>query len=136
MIIYRATVKEFKKSVRENRITRELESAFIDALGHKPQYKEKESWSSSLQYMERVIEQSNIPDDAAIFLEYYISGTGNRIDFFIAGHDQFGNRNYVIVELKRWAEAISTDREGVVQTYLGGGLNYHCTSILSSLVLP
>jgi len=73
-----------------------------------------------MQFMERVIRNSKIPDDCGILIEYNIPATSKRIDFIVTGQDEAGNNNFIIVELKQWESAKATDRENVVLAYIGG----------------
>jgi uncharacterized protein len=46
-----------------------------------------------------------------------------RIDFLISGHNEDGNTNVAIVELKQWdGNSMETvaDRDRIVKTFLGG----------------
>lgn len=41
-------------------------------------------------------------------------------DFIISGHDELNEPQIVIIELKQWASAELTDKDGIVRTALGG----------------
>ncbi|WP_106769652.1 DUF2075 domain-containing protein [Paenibacillus faecalis] len=120
MIIYSSNALKFRESVDHNKITVEIEKAFIDKMGMKPSPGEKRAWNNSMQFMERVIRNSKIADDCGILIEYNIPATSKRIDFIVAGQNQDGKSNFVIVELKQWESAQITDREDLVIAYIGG----------------
>jgi DUF2075 family protein len=122
MIVYSSSVAQFKEAVDENKIAINIESAFIEKLGKRPSVSEWRSWNNSMQFMERIIRNSNVADDCGVMIEYNIPSTSKRIDFIIAGVDGEQNKNLIIVELKQWEEAWSTDKEDIVKTSLGGSV--------------
>lgn len=120
MIIYSSSVEEFKVAVDENRIASNIESVYIEKLGKRPTVSEWRSWNNSMQFMERVIRNSKVADDCGVMIEYNIPSTSKRVDFIIAGKDAQSNDNFIIVELKQWEEAWTTDKEDIVRTSFGG----------------
>ncbi|MGG4144276.1 DUF2075 domain-containing protein [Paenibacillus algorifonticola] len=122
MIIYSSSVADFKEAVDDNKITNRIEAAFVEKLGRKPAISERRSWNNSMQFMERIIRNSKVADDCGVLIEYNIPATSKRIDFLIAGQDDKQNQNFIIVELKQWEEAWSTDKEDIVKTSLNGGV--------------
>ncbi len=84
---------------------------------------EYEAWRNSLgNAMFHVMNDSDIPDDAGIAVEYRLNGRRFRIDFMISGEDRSGKKNVVIVELKQWTDVELSETPNHVITYLGGGL--------------
>ena len=66
-----------------------------------------------MPYMSNVINDSNIPDDAGIAIEYKIPQTSKRIDFIITGGNGENKKVAVIVELKQWSDGVSlTEKDG------------------------
>ncbi|KQO14675.1 DUF2075 domain-containing protein [Paenibacillus sp. Leaf72] len=122
MIIYSSSVADFKEAVDDNKITNRIEAAFVEKLGRKPAISERRSWNNSMQFMERIIRNSKVADDCGVLIEYNIPATSKRIDFLIAGQDDKQNQNFIIVELKQWEEAWSTEKEDIVKTSLNGGV--------------
>src|SRR5690606_30915704 len=116
MIVYSSSVADFKEAVDDNKIAVNIEAAFIEKLGKRPSVSEWRSWNNSMQFMERIIRNSRVADDCGVMIEYNIPATSKRIDFVIAGQDDKQNRNFIIVELKQWEEAWSTDKEDIVKT--------------------
>lgn len=123
MFLYRSTLKEFQEHVDQNIIADIVESQFEHVLGRRVNPSEKRAMTNSLQYMERVVRRAELDPTCGVLIEYVIPATSNRIDFFIAGHDEEGKKHFVIVELKQWETAEATERDGVVRTFLGGGVH-------------
>jgi uncharacterized protein len=115
MILYRKTAGNFLADVDNNTLVEEIERAFIQQIGWVPP-REIDSWNHSLRCMESIVRKSDVSKDCGILIEYKIPPTSKRIDFLIAGNDDEGNRNLVIVELKGWKSAKSTTMDGVVVT--------------------
>ena len=74
-----------------------------------------------MQYMERVLRNSKIGDDCGVLIEYTIPNTSKRVDFIVTGHNDKQEKNYVLVELKQWENADTTDIPELVHTFVGGG---------------
>lgn len=122
MIVYEATKAEFVDSVFSGSITDEIYEMYQQKIG-KSGKSQIMSWENSMQYMYRVLEDSKIPDDCGVAIEFTIPTTSKRIDFIITGLNQFQNDSVVIIELKQWSEAQKVEgKDGVVKTVLGGGL--------------
>ena len=121
MVIYRNSSAEFLRDVDNNTIVEAIQQAFIRQLGYFP-VQEVGPWNSSIRFMESIIRKSGVQNDCGVLIEYRIPLTAKRIDFLIAGRDEQGEKNLVIVELKQWQEAKATTRDGVVTTYLNKGL--------------
>jgi len=122
MILYKNSLKDFKLDVDKNQITDLVENCFKEKLGRHISPNEKRSISNSMSFMERIVRHADISDTCGVMLEYMIPLTSNRIDFLVSGEDEDGNKNFVIVELKQWESAESTDKDGVVKTFVGGGI--------------
>lgn len=127
MIVYQNTAKGFMLDVDSFEIVDKIKEQFRKRAGRinfNPG--EEESWINSLDKMERVIRNSGIADDCGVLVEFGLPSTSKRIDFIIAGRDEQDNKNFIIVELKQWKEAESTDKEDVVVTpYFGRALTTH-----------
>ena len=72
--------------------------------------------------MARVLNDDEIPGDAGVAIEYNIPQTGKRVDFILTGRSEDRSPHVIIVELKQWEQAQLTEKDGVVVTYLGRGL--------------
>ena len=122
MIVYEATKGEFIDSVFSGSITDEIYDIYQQKIG-KSGKSQIMSWENSMQYMYRVLEDSEIPDDCGVAIEFTIPATSKRIDFILTGENQFRDDSVVIIELKQWSRAEKVDgKDGVVRTVLGGGL--------------
>lgn len=119
MIVYEATARKFKEDVDSNQIVAEIERAFREKLGRSIPPSEVTAYINSLPQMERVVRRSGVADDCGILIEYKIPLTNFRIDFVIAGLDETGNKNLVIVELKQWQTAGLSDGDGLVESFTG-----------------
>lgn len=119
MIVYEATAKKFIDDVDSNQILTEIEKAFQSKLGRGIPPGEISAYQNSLPHMERVVRRSGVSDDCGILIEYKIPLTNFRIDFVIAGTDELGNKNFVIVELKQWQTATAAEGDGLVESFTG-----------------
>jgi uncharacterized protein len=83
---------------------------------------EYQSWKNSLgNAMSHVMHDPEIPNDAAVAVEYRLNGRKFRIDFLVAGRDESGRDSVVIVELKQWEVVEFSDLLSHVKTFIGGG---------------
>ncbi|MGI5897911.1 MAG: hypothetical protein ACOX6Q_01990 [Candidatus Dojkabacteria bacterium] len=118
MVIYENTALGFRKDVENNSIADIITEQYKTVLGKAPAPSEQNAFRNSMNYMERVVRNSEIAEDCGILIEYVIPTTSNRIDFLITGHDQNDRPNFVIIELKQWQEANSTELDGIVTTIM------------------
>jgi DUF2075 family protein len=93
--------------------------------GHEKEYN---SWQNSMQFMRNIVDDSDIDDEVRICIEYNIPLTSKRVDFIIAGADDNGNENIVIVELKQWqkAEIVADDMHYCVRTFVANSDRIVC----------
>ena len=116
MIVYHATKRQFLKDVFDDTIADNIDDAFFAHLGRHTSPNEKRSWKNSMQYMYRVMDTPQLPEDAGIAIEYQIPLTSKRIDFIIGGNDEYGRGNIVIIELKQWEKAKLANKPDLVVT--------------------
>lgn len=121
MIIYSATKDEFCQDTRLNLIESKLYELTLRKQGRKTAAAEVRSWKNSLQYMKNILEDSEIPNDAFVGVEFKIPGSNNRIDFIISGQDELKRDSAVVIELKQWSDAQKTEKDAVVKVSFGGG---------------
>lgn len=100
-------------------------ASFIQETGHRTGLSQYESWRNSMMYMNNIVNDAGLPDDAGIAIEYKIPGTGKRIDFIMTGLNEAMQNVAVLVELKQWSKATTTDMDGIVNTFVGGRLGDH-----------
>ena len=86
------------------------------------------SWQNSMQFMSDIIDTPDIDNDVRICIEYNIPLTSKRVDFIIAGADESGKDNVVIVELKQWqkAEIVADDMHYSVRTWVANEKRIVC----------
>lgn len=111
--------KVFQSDILSNSIENIILEAFQTHLGHTASKNEIASWKNSMMYMNTVLTDNEIPEDAGIAIEYQIPQTSKRIDFIITGKSDEGADHAVLIELKQWSEATITNMDGVVVTYVG-----------------
>lgn len=82
------------------------------------------AWTNSMMFMRMALENQSIPNKAEVAIEYQIPLTSKRVDFMIAGADENGRNNVVIVELKQWssAEKVADTLPHTVKTFTGGAI--------------
>jgi DUF2075 family protein len=122
MIVYTSTKKDFINDVNNFPIEDLILKKFEEKLQRSTGKSEIESWRDSLPYMSRVLSDSEIPDNAGILIEFMIPQSNFRVDFIITGMDDSNKENVVIVELKRWSEVETTEKDGIVKTRFKGGI--------------
>ncbi|AGI47744.1 hypothetical protein TALC_00748 [Thermoplasmatales archaeon BRNA1] len=115
VIIYKNTLSGFFDDVSSRRILDKIESAMdVRHIGY-DKISEERAWKDSTRCMKEVLETSNIPPNAGVFIEFNVPFTASRIDFGITGFDIDNRNSAVIVELKGWSEGVSlSENEGMV----------------------
>lgn len=123
MIVYEATKKQFIDDVVQDKIEENIDQEFYRKIGYHTSLSERKAWNNSMQYMMKVLVDSDIPDDAGIAIEFKIPNTSKRVDFMISGKDSELKNTAIIVELKQWEKAdIVSGKDGVVKAYTGHAL--------------
>ncbi len=110
MFAYYKNYNEFCCDINQNRIIPEI----IKALNRQFSESEKRAFKFSLQCVKNALGNVHIPDDVEVGIEYKVPLTNKRIDFILAGEDDHGNQNVVIVELKQWEKVKHTDMNDIV----------------------
>ena len=123
MIVYDGVKRDFMTSVENDSIAIEIEKNILEKMGRHTGKSEFRSWENSLQYMYKVMNDSEIPEDAGVAIEYNIPQTSKRVDFMISGYDESENPHLIIVELKQWDSLTAIEgQDALVETYTGGAL--------------
>ena len=120
MLVYNSTKENFMYEVDLDSITDRILAAYKLHFGNtgKPQIR---SWTNSMQYMYKVLNDKDIPADAGVSIEFNIPSTSKRVDFILTGLDEEKKDSVIIIELKQWEEASKIDgKDGLVSTYTGG----------------
>ena len=120
MIVYLANKARFRDDILTNRIEQIVHEAFQAKLGKSVGDSELVSWKHSLRHMDSILEDSDIPHNAGVAIEFNIPQTSKRVDFIVTGTREDGQRTAVIVELKQWQEAKTTPKDAIVSTFVGG----------------
>ncbi|WP_170006394.1 DUF2075 domain-containing protein [Bacillus fonticola] len=119
MIVYEATKSEFLSDVFDDELVQNICSNYNAKIGRINE-REIRSWDNSMQYMYRVLNDTEIPNDAGIAIEYKIPHNSKRVDFLITGRDD-ADDSVVIVELKQWGSIEKVEgKEAIVKTAMGG----------------
>lgn len=121
MIVYSATKSEFKDDVMKNDIGNIIHDAFQTATGRRTSKAEIDSWVNSLQYMDRVLQDDEIPHDAGVSIEYHLPQSSKRIDFILTGIDHQNRESAILIELKQWQQAQLTESDAIVITQFKHG---------------
>ena len=121
MIVYQELKKQFLHDVRLDLIEDKIEQKVEERLHKKTAPNEFRAWMNSMQYMYKVMEDENIPDESMIAIEYRIPNSNKRVDFIVSGEDYEGRESAVVIELKQWDEMEKVDsKEAIVKTKLQG----------------
>jgi len=122
LIVYEATKDEFLKDVFDDELVNNIVSNYNSKIGRINE-REVRSWDNSMQYMYRVLSDSEIPKDAGVAIEFKIPHTSKRVDFLISGSDQDAKQSIVIVELKQWETVEKMEgKEAIVKTVINRGV--------------
>ena len=115
MIVYNKTKSDFNNDILSNDIGNIITSCIYDKTGKNVAQNEIRSFENSLGFMDRVLNDSEIPNDCGISIEYHIPQTSKRVDFIITGTNG-SQENVIIIELKQWETAELTSKDGIVKT--------------------
>jgi DUF2075 family protein len=120
MIVYQATKAAFQNDILQDVIENRILEQFKLKRDRGISKQELRSYRNSLAYMDRVLNDAEIPDDCGVALEYHLPQSSKRIDFILTGIDAEELEKLIIVELKQWETATRSTKDGVVVTYVGG----------------
>jgi hypothetical protein len=120
MIVYQGNKADFSEHVILNNIDNVIHDFYKKNMGRSTSQSEITSWRNSMQYMNNVLLDPEIPNDSGVVIEYQVPQTSKRIDFILTGQDQ-NQKNYaILIELKQWDKALLTEKDAVVSTFVGG----------------
>jgi len=122
MIVYSASRSEFTQDVYSNQIEKKILAALKLKAGMSTSKSEIESWKNSMQYMNNVLVDGQIPEDAGVAIEYKVPLTSMRVDFILTGTDKDRRDTAIIVELKQWSEVFATTMDAIVKSFVGGAV--------------
>ena len=121
MIIYQSDKKAFIENVFTNRIDEIIDDQYFLKARRRFAPGEMRAFRNSLNFMDKILSDKDIPEDAGVCIEYNIPQTSKRIDFVITGQNADKKDHAILVELKQWDKVNLTDKDGLVNTILGGG---------------
>ena len=133
MLVYTNTLQGFLTDVADNVIDEKVRVRVHEQLQMRVGESEFQSWGNSLSRVGMTLMPAGLPDDAGVSIECQLPMSSKRIDFILSGYDAEGHSQVVIVELKQWSEASVSENDGLVKTWLGGGLLLTSHSIYSSM---
>lgn len=122
MIIYQSDKKAFIDNVFTNRIDEIIDDQYFAKARRRFAPGEMRAFRNSLNFMDKILSDNDIPEDAGVCIEYNIPQTSKRIDFIITGQNLEKKDHAILVELKQWDKVNLTDKDGLVNTALGGGM--------------
>ncbi len=122
MIIYQSDKRAFIDNVFTNRIDEIIDDQYFLKARRRFASGEMRAFRNSLNFMDKILSDTEIPEDTGICIEYNIPQTSMRIDFVITGQDIEKKDHAILVELKQWETASLTNKDGLINTYVGGGL--------------
>lgn len=121
MIVYSGNKTEFMTEVLEDTIAYSIRDNIRKKMNRKTGEAEFRSWVNSLEYMYKVLNDDDIPEESGIAIEYNLPNTAKRVDFLISGYDSKQLPNVVIIELKQWEKLNKVEwLDGLVETFTGG----------------
>lgn len=121
MIIYQSTKGGFLDDILGNNIHELIHNEYKKAKYSGVSEREVRSWQNSLQYVNNVLLDPEIPETCGVAIEYNIPQTGKRIDFILSGKGDNNASYAIIIELKQWEKAELSEKDGVVKTFVAKG---------------
>lgn len=123
MIVYSGIKREFLTAVEQDSIAAEIEENIYNKMHRRTAQNEFRSWENSLEYMYKVLNDTEIPDNSGVAIEYNIPNTSKRVDFILSGYGEQRDPNVVIIELKQWDKVEAVEgQDALVETYTGGAV--------------
>lgn len=123
MLVYDGTKTDFLYRVEQETLASEIEKTIYQKMNRHTAQNEFRAWENSLEYMYKVLNDHEIPQDAGIAIEYNIPQTSKRVDFLISGYNKNNRGNVIIIELKQWDKLNAVPgRDGLVETYTGNAV--------------
>lgn len=123
MIVYSGIKSDFLAAVEQDLIAAEIEENIYNKMHRRATQNEFRSWENSLEYMYKVLNDTAIPENSGVAIEYNIPQTSKRVDFIISGYGEKQDSNVVIIELKQWDKVeIVQGQDALVETFIGGAV--------------
>lgn len=123
MIVYSGIKRDFLIAVEQDSIAAEIEENIYNKMHRRTAQNEFRSWENSLEYMYKVLNDTAIPENSGVAIEYNIPQTSKRVDFIISGYGEKQDPNVIIIELKQWDKVeVVEGQDALVETYTGGAV--------------
>lgn len=122
MIVYQATKADFSNDVLEDKIDLKILEFFKKNLKQSTSQQEIAAWKNSMLYMDKVLDDPELPDDCGVAIEYQLPQSAKRIDFILTGLGTDNTEYAVLVELKQWSEAELSEKDGIIKSFVGGNV--------------
>lgn len=121
MIIYSGTKTNFIDDIDNETLEKKLFDTIKVKMNRTTGAAEINSWRNSLREMYIALNDSEIPSNSGVAIEYNIPQTSKRVDFLVSGYNQEGDGSVVVIELKQWEKLKAIDGEdSIVETYVAG----------------
>lgn len=121
MLIYNGLKADFMVDTENDVLETKLYNTIKNKMNRTTGLSELNSWRNSLKEMYITLNDSNIPSDVGVAIEYNIPQTSKRVDFLISGYDKNNKGNVIIIELKQWEKLQAIEgQDAIVETYTGG----------------
>lgn len=120
MIIYKSTALGFRNDCFTRGIGDVIQETYEQVVHKRVSQSEVNAWSASLQQVAIALNDSDIPDDAGVAIEYTIPQSSKRIDFIITGYDEEKKPSLIIMELKQWSASKVSEKDGIIIARRGG----------------
>lgn len=121
MIIYKSTAAGFRNDCFTRGIAEVIQETYEQVTRKRVGQSEINAWGASLQQVAIALNNSDIPDDAGVAIEYTIPQSSKRIDFIITGYDKDKKPSLIIMELKQWSTSKVSEKDGIIIARRGGG---------------
>ena len=122
MLVYEGIKSGFIEDVNLNKIVDKIYDKYKQFFGRTSE-SQLNSWKNSMQYMRGVLDDSGIPNNAGVAIEFNIPTTSKRIDFILSGRDSKRKDSVIIIELKQWETCNAVEnKDGIVSTFTGGAI--------------
>lgn len=120
MIVYHGTKSKFLTDHDDGNIEDVIATRYLQRTGKYAPQVEMRAWKASLGEMAKILRDDDIAGDVGIGVEFGIPQTSKRIDFILSGISGDDQPKLIIVELKQWSEAWTTEKDGIVLARRGG----------------
>ncbi|HZH72671.1 MAG TPA: hypothetical protein VFD91_09290 [Mariniphaga sp.] len=108
MIVYQKTKDNFRKDVLTNEIDTIIHKAYYEHLGRYTSPNETLAWKNSMMYMDKLLEDQEIPCDAGVSIEY---GSRNNKIVLVQHNDHYDSENEGSYSIKKYTSQKNYDRD-------------------------